>query len=93
MGRTADSLVKDLMLDCYPTPGACVDYGLDSGEVERKFRALKSAIGNGVTADMLHAASVNGGGPALTNLIRANNPDKDVAFALAWDNLNFEEDE
>jgi len=93
MGRTADTLVNALMFDMFPSPGACVDYGLDNGDVDRRFRALRSAIMNGVTADMLHAASVNGGGPALTTLIRENNPDKDVVFTLVWDDMPKEDDE
>lgn len=91
MGRTADSLVSALLLDCYPTPGAMVDYGLDNGDVERRYRALKYAVQSGVTADMLHEAFRAGGGPALTRLVRDNNPDKEVEFTLVWDNLNFDD--
>ena len=78
-GRTADSLVRAVMLDIWPTPGAVCDYGIDSQE---HYEALYYPIKAGeITADQLHDAVYDGKG--LTELARnaPSNPHPDIEFA------------
>ena len=77
--RTADSLFDALILDIFPTSGACVDFGLDSGNVDAKYAALQRVVRSGqVTADQLHEAA--GDGKAITKLV-----DQGVKYDTAYD--------
>lgn len=91
MPRTADSLVSAIILDIWPnSPGAMVDFGLDGYngvDPQRRYSALHYAVRvNGVTADQLHNAAMNG---SLTELIQNNNPDTTIDFTTANDSLRF----
>ena len=68
--RSADSLVKDLMLDVPVSPAAACDYGLNGIE---QYRALQIAVKSGkISGDDLH--SICGDGKAITNLVAKVNP-------------------
>lgn len=87
--RTADSLFHCLMMDTWPSTGACVDFGLDCQEPEatRRYAALQAAVRTGrVTADQLHSA-LRRSGPGITELIRPAQSDKEVTFTTVWDTL------
>jgi len=59
MSRTADVLVEAIMLDCMPRPSACVDFGLDNGNVQQRYEAYYYPVHAGeITADQLHEALV-----------------------------------
>jgi hypothetical protein len=89
--RTADRLVHAIMLDVWPDGPAClVDFGLDGfGGVDpqERYNALHYAVRNGLTADELHNAVVNGG---LTELVNSYRPgQQEVSFLTANDMLSF----
>lgn len=78
-------LVEAVRLDAYPTPGAMVDFGIDS---QRHYEALYYPIRAGeITAEALDVALGHGG--KLTELARsaASNPHKDIEFRTSWDEL------
>lgn len=85
--RTSDSLIEALVMDCWPSPGAAVDFGLDNEDAQRRYAALQFLVRDrGVSADELHA--IAGNGPRITALVRQHCPRALQAdFATAWDNM------
>lgn len=95
MGRTADALVEAIMLDVFPGPGATVDFGLDSGDVQQRYESYYYPVREGeITANQLHEAATqqNRAGAALTELVRSapSNPHKQVTITTVYDGMTFE---
>ena len=69
MRMTTESLIEALLLDTWPTPGACCDFGLDGPDASAKLGALQ----NGFRAEEFSAQELDealGNGPALTELVK-----------------------
>jgi hypothetical protein len=82
---------KDLLdciaLDIMPGLATCVDFGIDLGDVQRKYGALQWAVRHGMV-DEIELDQAMGDGEKLTEIVnRGENPYK-VVIKTAWDNLN-----
>lgn len=69
MRMTTESLIEAILLDIWPTPGACCDFGLDRSDKVAKFGALQ----HGFRAEEFTSAELDaalGDGPALTELVK-----------------------
>lgn len=76
-------LVEALMMDAWPSPAACIDFGITSPE---HLGALQFAVkAGGVTPAQLDAAL--GNGAALQALIGPQNPYGTAVFKTDWDDL------
>ena len=88
--RTADRIVSAIMLDIWPdSPASLVDFGLDGfGGVDpqERYNALHEAVRNGLTANELHNAVVNGG---MTELVSSYRPGKDAISFLTANDMVF----
>ena len=79
----ARKVYECLLLDVWPSSAGITDFGL---KTTQHYAALQYAIReHGVTAEDLDDAL--GCGPALTELIREDNPHHGVAFTTAWDTI------
>jgi len=91
MSRTADVLVEAIMLDCMPRPSACVDFGLDNGNIQQRFEAYYYPVRAGeITADQLQQCLIaENTGKALTELVRNahHNPHKSIEITTVCDLL------
>lgn len=87
--RMATGLVECLVCDCWPSPAAIVDFGIDRPS---HLGALQYAVHSGVTAYELDR--VLGDGPAITRLVRAI-PDQpyQIEFRTSYDLLAKSEEE
>ena len=99
--RTADGFVECIMLDQWPSMGACVDFGIDDpdrDEAQKRYESYYYAVRAGeITADQLHEVMKSGGvtGEQLTELVRnaPSNPHKDVTITTSWDTIMGDDDE
>ena len=77
------NLVLALELDMWPSPAACVDFGI---KTDLHLGALQFAVRqDGVSAERLDAAL--GSGPEIQKLISDQNPYRFVTFETPWDHL------
>jgi hypothetical protein len=81
--EVAGNAYTAILLDAWPSPAGVMDFGIDSSE---HFEALKYEIRNGrISPEQLDDAL--GWGPALTKLIRTDNPYHGVTFKTKWDDI------
>ena len=78
----ATGLFRDLAFDCWPSPAAILDFGIESSA---HLGALQHGVHEGVTAYDLDR--VLGDGPAITELVRSIplQPYPFVVFRTSWD--------
>ena len=87
--RMARDLYTALVLDVWPSPGTCMDFGIAS---EAHLGALQYAVmQDGVTQEQLDAAL--GKGAEIQKLISPENPYRDVTFRTAYDDMPEEPEE
>ena len=77
------SLVFSIFLDNWPTPAACVDFGIDT---QLQYEALYYPIRAGEISEV-ELDKVLGNGPELTKLVQSceSNPHKDIVFQTSYD--------
>lgn len=70
-------------LDQWPSPAACVDFGVDS---QSHYEALYYPIRAGEISE-IELDKVLGNGPEITKLVQSceSNPHKDIVFTTAYD--------
>jgi hypothetical protein len=77
------NLILALELDIWPSPAACVDFGI---KTDLHLGALQFAVRvDGVSEEQLDAAL--GSGPDIQKLISDRNPYRFVTFETDWDHL------
>ena len=83
MTRTADSLVKCILMDVFPSLAVCVDYGISSQKAyEAYYFPIKKGI---INADDLHR--LVGDGKKLTEVLKncQENPHKEIVIKTIYD--------
>ena len=86
MSKTADSLIKSILFDVFPSIAVCTDFGISS---QKHFESYYFPIRKGeITKEQLE--KVVGNGKELTNLLRSvqSNPHKDIIIKTLWDEIN-----
>lgn len=85
MTRTADSLVKSIFMDVFPSIAVCVDYGISSQTVyEAYYYPIKKGS---LSADDLHKMA--GDGKKLTEFLKncKDNPHKEIVIKTIYDEM------
>lgn len=85
MSKTADSLIKSILFDVFPSIAVCTDFGISS---QKHFESYYYPIRKGeITKEQLEKAA--GNGFELTNLLRSvnSNPHKDIIVKTMWDEI------
>jgi hypothetical protein len=85
MTRTADSLVKSILLDVFPSIAVCTDFGINSQQV---YEAYYYSIRKGsLSAEQLH--EIVGNGKKLTELLVncPDNPHKNINIKTIYDEI------